>query len=184
MAAEKIITKEMMLDAQDYLALAEKEEWATSCAEKCLDRLSITVGDEQMPSMYAVNTGTKSRYLMAALVGLYLGEKYNADTADDALMDTEEYDKWARNHPLNQIERWKQDAEVKNKCFDLLADYKDLEKRLASHIGSLLTVQNDFVMRQSQYTASQMRELPALMEQLQALQKEKGETDGSTDRTA
>lgn len=174
---KKIITKEMMLNARDYLPLAQKEEWAQSCAEKCIDHLAITVGEEEMPPMYAVNTGLKSRYLMSALIGFYFNKEFDSD---DAPMSVASYDEWAEAHPLNQIERLKADASLRDKCFDLLSDYKDLEKRLASRIGSFLTVQNDPVLRQSQYTASQMKEIPALLEKLQALQK-KGELDGSTE---
>lgn len=173
----KSITREMMLKARDYIPLAEKEAWVQQCADRCFDRLAITVGEDQMPPMFSINTELKSRYLMAALVGLYFGARFESESGNENLMTASEYDAWAIKHPLNQIERWKHDAELKNKCFDLLADYKDLEKRLSAHIGSLLTVQNDFVMRQNQYMDAQMKQMPELVEQLQMLQG-KRESDG------
>lgn len=169
---EKIeITKEILLAANSYVPLELKEAWAAGNAPKCFDKLSITADGEAMPPMYMVNTGLKSRYLMAALAKLYFGLEYEADAADEELMSIADYDKWAGSHVINQIDRWKRDPDVKSKCFDILYDYRDLEKRFASQIGSLLNVQNDSVLRQSEYMAAQMKELPQVVEQLKGLQE-------------
>ena len=168
------ITKELMTGARDYIPLTEKEAWVAENAPKCFDQLAITADDEQMPPMFMVNTGLKSRYLMAALVRLYFRAGLtDANEADEWLMSAEEYDDWAGSHVFNQLERWKRDSELKFKAYDLLYDYKDLEKRFSAQISSLLAVQNDPVIRQAQETAANIKDLPVVLEQLKALQEDK-----------
>ena len=145
-------------------------------ADKCCNRLSITADGEQMPPMYMINDSLKSRYLLGAFVGMYLGMKYEPDASDKLLMSEMDYDKWAGSHVLNQMERLKRDTDVRDKCFDLLYDYRMLEKRFHSAIIGLLTVQNDPVIRQNEMMANQMKALPELLGQLKELQ-EKVETD-------
>jgi uncharacterized coiled-coil protein SlyX len=91
---------------------------------------------------------------------------------DEWLMTHEAYDEWAGGHIFNQLERYKRDTDLKFKAYDLLYDYKDLEKRFSAQISSLLAVQNDAVIRQSQQMANSVRELPEILEQLKAMQGE------------
>lgn len=163
------LTKEAILAAEDYIPVTIKEQWVTDCADKCFDRLSITADGEQMPPMYMINESLKARYLMGAFVGMYLGLKYEPDGSDALLMGVEDYDKWAGSHVFNQIERLKRDPDVRDKCFDLLCDYRALEKRFHSSIIGLLTVQNDSVIRQQDLMATQMKQMPELMRQLREL---------------
>ena len=171
------ITREMLLAASDYMPNAEKERWVTDNAAKCFDKLAITADGETMPPMYKVNEGLKRRYLMAAFAKEYMRQGYGGDERDPALMAEEEYDRWAGSHVFEQVNRMKHDTELRDKCFDLLADYKDLEKRFSSELNSLLTVQNDFVLRQSEYTAAQMKDLPEVIAQLKSLQEARGNDD-------
>lgn len=172
-----IITRELMEQARDYIPLAEKEAWVAENAPKVFDKLAITSDGEPLPPMYMVNTGLKSRYLMAALVGLYFGfktaEPKSDDDADIWLMSVDDYDDWAGSHVFNQLERLKRDGELKTKAYDLMFDYKDLEKRFSAQISSLLAVQNDPVIRQNEMMAAQVKQLPVVMEQLNALQEKK-----------
>lgn len=178
MNAKIEITKEMLTNARDYVPLAEKEAWVSENADKCFDKLAISADDEPMPPMYMVNTGLKSRYLMGALVKLYFGIYVNTEVeaggivTDEWLMSVEEYDAWAGSHVFNQMERWKRDPDMKTKAYDLIFDYKDLEKRFSAQISSLLSVQNDGVIRENELRSSYVKELPALIEQLQAMQGE------------
>lgn len=177
--SEKIeITKETILEARDYVPLTEKEDWVADVAPKCFNKLAITADGEPVPPMYMVSTGLKCRYLMAALAGMYFGAEYQGDEKDPTMMSEAEYDRWASSHVLNQLERMKRESDVRDKCFDLLTDYKDLEKRLSSQINSLLTVQNDSVIRQTQYTTAQMKELPLILAQLKELQGKVDEASG------
>ena len=175
------LTKEMMEAARDYLPNAVKESWVADNAPKCFDKLSITAADgEPAPPMYMLNTGLKARYLMGAFIGLYLSIDYEAESEENgALMTEADYDKWAGSHVLNQVERWKREASLRDKCYDMLADFKDLEKRMSTQINSLLNVMNDTVMRQNDYMSAQLKELPQLLEQLQDLQDRKGEASAA-----
>ena len=176
-----LLTKEMVVAARDYIPNAVKEAWVSDNAAKCFDKLAINGTDgESVPPMYMLNTGLKARYLMGALIGMYLNITYDVDSSDEPslLMSEDAYDMWASSHVLNQIERWKRDAEIRDKCYDLLADYKDLEKRMSTQINSLLNVMNDNVLRQNEYVNAQMMEqLPALLKQVEELQARKGEAN-------
>lgn len=174
------ITKEMIEKARDYVTNAEKQKWVDTTATKCFDQLSIKLGEETLPTMYMVNASIKSRYLMTALISLYFGEKFKGDETDEGLMCEEDYDKWAGSHIVCQIDRWKRDADIRDKCFDLLHDYHELEKRLSSQITGILTVQNDMVVRQSQYSADMMKQLPAMLKELKDLAEHQqlGKDDG------
>lgn len=165
------ITADAITTAKDYMPIAEKEKWAAETAAKCFDKLAISTGTGAMPPMYAINTGLKSRYLMAVLVGYYLGQDYEPDAEDAALISEADYDKWAGGHVLNEIERWKSEPSIRNKCFDILSDYRDLEKRLSAQISGLLAVQNDPVLRQTLHNAASLQDLPKVLEQLRDLQK-------------
>ena len=173
MEGKILLTADMMEKARDYIPIAEKEAWAAENAPKCFDKLAITSDNDPMPPMYMVNTDLKSRYLMAALVKLYFGLDYDSDKSDEALISQTDYDCWARSHIFNQIERMKHDTTWRFKAYDLLFDYKDLEKRFSTQISGLLGVQNDAVLRQTQQSAAMIKELPAVLEQLKALQEGK-----------
>ena len=169
---EKELTIKMLEDARDYLPDAVKEAWVTENASKCFDRLAITADGEAVPPMYMPNSSLKARYLMGAFVGLYLGLDFEAENEENlALMSVAEYDRWAGSHIFNQVERMKRFMEIRDKCFDILADYRDLEKRFHAVIGSLLAVQNDSVIRQNELTSAAVKELPEIMKQLESLQK-------------
>lgn len=167
------ITKGMMEAARDYVPLTEKEAWVAENAPKCFDKLQITADDEPMPPMYMVNTGLKSRYLMAALARLYFRAAPVDAAEDEQCMSVEEYDAWAGSHVMNQLERWKRDDAFRAKTYDLLFDYKDLEKRFSTQLSGLLAVQNDPVIRQAQQSAVMLKDFPAVLEQLKAMQEEK-----------
>lgn len=174
------VTKEMLLAAKDYVPLEVKKAWVADCADKCFDRLAITADGETMPAMYMVNSGLKARYLMGALVGMYLGLDYEPDGGDALLMSAEDYDKWAGSHVFNQIERMKRDPDVRDKCFDLLFDYRALEKQFHAAVGGILTVQNDPVIRQNELMAAQMREMPKVLNQIKEMQEKVSKEKEST----
>lgn len=177
------ITKNMILAAHDYMTNVAKDSWVDRVAPNCFNRLSIKADEEQFPEMYMVNASLKSRYLLTALVSLYLGVKCDTEDEDALMMTEEEYDKWASSHVLCQIDRWKRDTDARDKCFDLLYDYHELEKRLSSQLTGLLNVQNDIVVRQSQQSATMMKQLPEMLQQLKEL-ADKHQLDGKGDGDA
>ena len=147
------ITAEQMARVNTYLPLKIKASWVSMVAEKCLERMSISATvsgkDMEMPPRFKENTELKSRYLMGALVKLYLLGDFEPDTdGDDALMPESEYDKWAGGHVFSQIEKFKSDKDLRDTCFNLLNDYKDLERRLNAECHALLSAMNDDVARQ------------------------------------
>lgn len=171
------LTVTNLRNARTYIPLAEKEAWVAENAPKCFDVLRVSDGDKALPNMYQINTGIKSRFLMGALVWKYLGYHLEGqeDSGDPDLMSEKEYDIWGAYHILNELERWKRDSEVRNICFDLLADYHDLEKRFSAALNSLLAVQNDPVIRRTQYDAESMKQLPEILEQIKTLKGGSGE---------
>lgn len=172
-----VLTRDMLLSARTYLPLAEKTAFVNENAPKCFDRLQISAGDDAMPPMYMENTALKSRYLMYALAAKYFGftpETEQENGEPSALLTEEEYDYYAGGHIFSQIERFKSDAALRDRCFDLLNDYRDLERRMNAQITGLLTVQNDPVMRQSMLMRNDMMALPGLMEELKKLGEQKG----------
>ena len=166
-----VLTKETLLAARDYVPLAEKEAWVDEAAAACVDALKISGEAGAMPDMYMANAGRKSRWLMGALTGLYLPLRGKDETG---ALSAEDYDRYAGSHLLNQIERWKSDAETRNKCFDLLSDFRDLEKRLNGQLIALLGVQNDSVVRQSLALSEEMAKLPAALKTLEETQRRQG----------
>ena len=171
------LTKEIMESARDYLTLAEKCAWVDAVAPHCIDAMKITIGEDNqpMPDMFIISHDRKSRFLMTALVMIYMGISI-PDMDDKPITDcmsAEDYDVYAGAHIINQIERMKSDAKLRSKCFDLLADYKDLTKRLSMQIEGLVAVQNDSVVRQSMAMVDEMTKLPALLDELKKYADEK-----------
>lgn len=169
------ITKNMIMNARTYLPLEEKEAFAAKNAARCFDRLQISAGNDAMPPMYMENAAIRLRYLMYAMAHLYLGASVETDTqdggAESELMTVAEYDKWAGSHVFMQMERLKKEADIRNKVFDLLSDYFQLEKMFDRQIRGLLDVQNDAVVRQSMMMKADAAELPKLIEALNALRE-------------
>ena len=174
MMEKYVVTAEAVTKANDYLPLAKKNEFVDYCAQKCFARVSIHAGEaagDEFPPMYVENSDAKSRYLMGALCLLYLpiGAEF-ADEDDPYLITEEQYDALAASHVMNQLERLKSNAALRDKVFDILADYKDLEKRLNTAVYGFMSVMNDPVARQSVLMQTEMGRLPGLMGELQALQ--------------
>ena len=144
-----IITEEMIEKATAYIPLAEKIAFAKTYAAECIEPVEIDVLNIQanetmaLPSLYEENTLKKQLYLMQAFLTEYL------HIAVPNEFTTEVYDEYAKTQPLNQLERWKTKGkpEIKDKVFDLLADYKALKKLLDGEIYKLVTARSDSVSR-------------------------------------
>lgn len=151
MADEFRITKEIMQNATTYIPIALKELIASTLARGCV-RETGAIRPEDMeiePDMfglepvYCESTLNKARSMMGILLAFYL--KLRSD--DDSIMcDIDVYDQWAGAHVLNQIERYKA-GDMREKAFDLLSDYREMEKMLNSAIYSVLREMNDPVKR-------------------------------------
>lgn len=176
------LSQDTLANANDYVALADKNAFVDTCAEKCFSRVSISTpaeGGDEFPPMYVENSDRKSRYLMTALCSFYLGTDIECEEGDAYLMTTAQYDALAGAHVMNQLERYKSNATLRDKVFDIMQDYKDLEKRLNAAVYGLLSVMNDNVTRQSLLMRNEMMQLPEVMRELQELQNRKPGEDGT-----
>lgn len=146
-----VITEEMLRRARDYVPAREKEVFCSAAAQNCFDRMtvraSINGAEVEMPPMYGENGMIRSRYLLSALLRLYFRAEYDPVEADGFILSLDDYDRWASHHPLNTIERMKSRAALKDKAFDLLADYRELERLLNNEIRKLAAAYNDTVSR-------------------------------------
>ena len=152
MADEFKITKAIMEQADTYIPIAMKEMIASDVARVCVKETSTVrpngeeeeQGDEYaLAPTFCESTSSKARVMMTILLSVYL-HIWGDDTP--LLCDIESYDQWARAHVLNQLERFKA-GEYREKAFDLLADYKEMEKYLNSAIYAVLREMNDPVQR-------------------------------------
>lgn len=174
------ITREIMEGARTYLPETEKEAFLDWCQDRCFDRIRVsTDGNQDYPPMYRMASGMRTRYLSGALAGLYLGIEYEKAGEDPYL--PKDADTLEGSFLLNQIERWKSDKALRDKCFDMLSDYRELEKRLSTQVHGLLAVQNDPVVRQMLLTQMQAQILPGLVEELKRVQQERKEQISSDD---
>lgn len=142
------ITAELLAKATDYLPNAKKQELVEAYAPYCFDKLQLRAGDNELPPMNAENAANKARCVATALYAeyLHLPVEYDAET-ENTLITWECFDAYGAAHVINQIERQKTDATVRDKCFDLLQDYRDFEKRLNVHLYGLMNVMNDAASR-------------------------------------
>ena len=155
--------------ARSYVPMAEKAAFAERVSSKCRYAVHLGVQDNgnpvgAIPDMHMENTEKKTRYMMGALVKLYLNGEFAGVEDDELLPSLDEYDQMAGAHLLNQIERLKGDKSVRDKCFDLMQDYRTLEKIVNAELYSTLQVENDPVSRllaflQTATTPEKMQEL-------------------------
>lgn len=161
------ITAEQMAKVSTYLPIRAKSEWAGLVADKCISRVEVTASlggdDVTLPPMYKENFEIKSRYLMGAFVKLYLHGSWEVGEGEDEwLMPIDEYDKWAGGHIFAQVEKFKSDSSLRDSCFNLMNDFKDLTRFLNTEIEGLMNVMNDPTARQM--ASMQLSMTPEAME--------------------
>lgn len=173
------LTKENLLSMRDYVPLAEKMRFVAEAADGCFDRMELKIsgGAESMPMppMYRDNTSIKSRMLMGAFVKLYLEAGFETEGENPWLMSVADYDRFCGSHIFKQIERMKAEGgEVRDKAFDVLSDWRDLEKRFNTEVYNMMQVMNEPVSRIMM--AMQMQTTPEAMqglkEELESVKKE------------
>lgn len=142
-----IITEEMVKRATRYVPLAEKMGFIAAYAPDCLKEVEISVQKLQsdsllaLPPLWAENIQFKQMYLLRAFLEMYL----HVEVATD--FTSKEYDKYAAFHPFNQFERLKNNPELKDIVFDILADFKELKKLFDIEIYNLKAARNDGMER-------------------------------------
>lgn len=184
------ITEETINNGVSYALCEVKEKFVEDVYMKCLNRVDVNLddsGNAPMPYMYMENTFLKSRYLMTALAKFYLRMDVETEDGDMWLMTKNEYDRFGASHVIGQLNRFRNNnPDLKDKVFDLLRDYSDLERRLSNAIRGGLTVMNDPTNRIFQKITMDVSEeaLASQKEQLEDLKKQfaelKGDADGKT----
>ena len=144
-----IITDTMIRGAETYIPFVDKLNIIAETVESCLepvDRETAGIATETqipIPQLYKERSGAKHFFLMYYFLTSYLHVKLS-----ETGWTTEEYDYYASSHIFNQLERFKSgDAEIKNKVFDLLYDYKQLKSMLEVEIFNLKETKNSALDR-------------------------------------
>ena len=182
-----IITEETINNGVSYALCELKEKFVDDVYMKCLNRVDVNLddsGNAPMPYMYMENTFLKSRYLMTALAKFYLRIDVETEDGDMWLMTKNEYDRFGASHVIGQLNRFRNNnPDLKDKVFDLLRDYSDLERRLSNAIRGGLTVMNDPTNRIFQKITMDVSEeaLESQKEQLEDLKKQFAELKGDGD---
>ena len=126
----------------------------------------------------AIEAMKKKMDLLGVLVRGYLAIDFDGCDGDPWLMSADDYDRMGGMTLLNRIDRMKKEGDVlRDKAFDLLADFRDLEKMLNTEIHANLAVMNDVVARmnmamQSAVTPEKLQELTAMADELQKTAKD------------
>ena len=133
-----IITKEMMVNAKTYMPLSLKEEIAHTIAVQSIQPMKTAEQNRpadtliSLPQMSGENLAVRA----ACLVNTFLGFYFDIEIEQSENFYTE-YDRLAGAHLLNQIERFKTDKDVKDKAYDLLADYREFVKMVDMMIATV-----------------------------------------------
>lgn len=186
-----VLTAETLENARTYLPIAEKQAIAEAAENNCILRVEVGAKDDNgtyfaAPAMAMENPAKKAMLLTGVLAKWYLQIQFNGE-GNEYLPTDEEYDALAGSHLLNQIERLKRDKAIADKCFDLLADYKLLEKMVNATVYSDLQVRNDAVLRlladmqaktTPEYFSSVAEQLKDVKDALTDWEEKRGEGNG------
>lgn len=134
-----------------YLPLQKKQEIAEHIAGNALARyhLTISYGDQELfdPVIAAEDSGRRARYLLGVLLKLYLGMDFESVEGEEYLLSEDDYDLAAAQHPMNTLERMKSDVKARDAVFDLLRDFKDLERMVNAELSGVIAARNDILPR-------------------------------------
>lgn len=149
-----VLTEEWLREkAVCYVSVEEKERFVRECSVRCFDKMEIgTENGEPMPPYYKENAAIKARYMLCGLLKLYLGvEDIQKEREEDPWMPSlDECDAYFSSFPLSQLERIKRstkDPALRDMIYDLLSDYRALEKLLNAECYGMLPAMNDAVSR-------------------------------------
>lgn len=147
-----VITPEILMNATDAMPIMERQELLEKIAQDCIVRVRmsyIPTGESEakpMPERYQEYRVNTNLYLMGVLACKYLHMPFGEDE-NDLKMPADIYDSWNASHVLSQIEGFKADKELREKSFNLLADYREFKNALYREIETLLGHNNDVVWR-------------------------------------
>lgn len=142
-----VITEEMVKRAEEYIPLARKIAFVEVYAGECLRHVDISTQKLQsdtilpLPRLYEEDLLQKQLVLMKALLEMYFHVEVPAE------FGCKEYDKFAKTYPMNQLERLKNLPSIKDKVFNIIADYKELKKLFEIGIYNRKASHNDGIER-------------------------------------
>lgn len=139
-------------EAASYVPMKDKEEFIKDVTPGCFDKMEIAdENGDPLPPFYKESALRKHRYMTAALCRLYLHVGYDTETdADPWSITDDSYEAAASSFIFSQLERIKKstkDKDLQDKIYDLLADYKLLEKLLNAECYGMLPAMNDTLSR-------------------------------------
>ena len=143
-----VITGEMIDKATSYLPLARKLAIIEVLTPYCINavRLIDDAGVITVPNRAEEDVLYSRRAAMGVFVHYYLGEDFHG-WEEDIAIPLDLYDQWGESHVFNQLERLKSVAAIRDKVFDIIADYKEFMKLLNNAIYNRINHQNDPVLR-------------------------------------
>lgn len=147
-----IVTADMMRKSSDYIPLLERQGLIEQIAQDVIAKVRMTyiptgeTEEQPMPDRFQENRVRTSLYLMGVLANKYLHVPFEGDDTS-LMMPANLYDAWGESHVLNQIEGFRSDKELRDKAYNLLADYRDFRSALYREIETLLGHNNDIVWR-------------------------------------
>lgn len=149
-AGHFVITLEMVENAEAYIPLAEKVAYAKTIAPFCIESSETAEQNEAGREILALpEVKTEGIYAKMLLLMHFFLTRYLKvpGVPDESKFTGEVFDSFAKDHPLNQLERLKSNLAVKDKIFNLLADFKELRKIVDTEIYSIRSQENDGMAR-------------------------------------
>ena len=135
------ITEEMIKNAKSYIPILEKKEISKEIAVHSI--IKLTKGNDVLtPDLVSEDTAMKEMLLLQIFLRYYLGIKL--DTKANA---NDIYDEYMQDNVYNQLQRFKSNTEIRDKCYDILDDFKVLRKMVSTDINNLKSVVNDSLDR-------------------------------------
>lgn len=181
------ITKEAVLSpaARSYVPLGEKEAFCRKAAALCVTDAAmcfqVGAAKVELPDYHGKDSGIFSRLMLGALYHLYLGQTIDGVSGDGELMALDEFDRAGATHPLNTLIRFKGDPQLRDRVYDLLADYKELREMAERAVSDRLAALNDPVGR---YLAAQtMAMTPDAIQNLSKAEKDLKKQLGALKKT-
>lgn len=160
-----------------YMPLSLKVKVAEEIADGCITRYRSKVqyggADAFENVLCAENPAMRWRYMMGVLLNFYLGMDFEPVEGEKWLMSQDDYDRAAAKHPMNELERMKSDTGARNAVFDLLRDYKDLDRLVGNEITARIASYNDLLPRLVELLT--MTATPEALGQLSQMEKALGE---------
>ena len=153
---DKIITEEIILNADKYIPISTKSVLARTFAEDCISEVKISVdnaeGSDVLPPRYQENPKMKSLYGMMTLLSNYL-HVLKPDENGDITFDASDFDELGSSCIMNQLDRMKssKNIDVRNKVYDILDDYREFYRMLGVEIAALVANKNDPLSRFLEY---------------------------------